>query len=222
MSEERASGAASGSSRGASGRARLGVLISGRGSNLAALLEAARQPGYPARVEVVVSNEPAAAGLCRAREAGVSAVVVDHRAYRTRQAHERALVAALREHGVEWVCLAGYQRILRGPLLEAFPRRVLNIHPALLPAFPGTHAQRQALEYGVRVSGCTVHFVDSGVDTGPIILQAAVPVEPDDTEQKLSERILREEHRLYPQAVALAVSGRLRLEGRQVEILPES
>jgi phosphoribosylglycinamide formyltransferase-1 len=196
------------------------VLISGRGSNLAALLEAARRPDYPARVAVVVSNEPDAAGLERARKAGVPAVVVDHREYRGRDAHERAIVERLRAHGVEWVCLAGYMRVLRREILSAFRGRVLNIHPALLPAFPGTHAHRQALEYGVRVSGATVHLVDEGVDTGPIILQEAVPVQPQDSEATLAERILAVEHRLYPEAVALAVSGRVRVEGRKVTILP--
>lgn len=201
-------------------RVPIGVLISGRGSNLAALLEAARRPDYPARVAVVVSNEPDAAGLERARKAGVPAVVVDHREYRGRDAHERAIVERLRAHGVEWVCLAGYMRVLRREILSAFRGRVLNIHPALLPAFPGTHAHRQALEYGVRVSGATVHLVDEGVDTGPIILQEAVPVQPQDSEATLAERILAVEHRLYPEAVALAVSGRVRVEGRKVTILP--
>jgi phosphoribosylglycinamide formyltransferase-1 len=196
------------------------VLISGRGSNLAALLEAARRPDYPGRVAVVVSNEPVAAGLERAREAGVPAVVIDHRKFRGRDLHERAIVDCLREHGVEWVCLAGYMRVLERELLSAFRGRVLNIHPALLPAFPGTHAHRQALEYGVKVSGATVHLVDEGVDTGPIIVQEAVPVLPQDSEATLAERILAVEHRLYPEAVALAVSGRLRVEGRKVKILP--
>jgi phosphoribosylglycinamide formyltransferase-1 len=204
----------------AGGRVPIGVLISGRGSNLEALLEAARRPGYPARVAVVISNEPAAAGLERAREAGVPALVLDHRQFRGREAHERAIVERLREHGVEWVCLAGYMRVLERELLSAYRGRVLNIHPALLPAFPGTHAQRQALRYGVRVSGATVHLVDEGIDTGPIVLQEAVPVLQEDSEETLAARILAVEHRLYPEAVALAVSGRLRLEGRRVTILP--
>lgn len=202
-------------------RVRVGVLISGRGTNLGALLEAAARPGYPAEVAVVISNVPGAAGLERAREAGIPARVLDHREHRARRAHERAVVEALRAHRVEWVTLAGYMRVLCGPLLEAYRGRILNIHPALLPAFPGTHAQRQALEYGVRVSGCTVHLVDDGVDSGPVVLQEAVPVLPDDTVETLSERILAVEHRLYPQAVALAAGGRLRLEGRRVRILPE-
>jgi phosphoribosylglycinamide formyltransferase-1 len=196
------------------------VLISGRGSNLGALLAAAARPDYPAAVAVVISNVPDAAGLAVAREAGVETRVVDHRAHSSRGLHERALAEALRGHAVEWVCLAGYQRVLRGPLLRLFPGRILNIHPALLPSFPGTHAQRQALDYGVRVTGVTVHLVDDGVDTGPIILQEPVLVEPEDTEETLSQRILAVEHRLYPQAVALAAAGRLRLEGRKVTILP--
>jgi phosphoribosylglycinamide formyltransferase-1 len=202
------------------GRARTAILISGRGSNLASLLEAAARPGYPAEIAVVVSNEPSAAGLEHARRAGVPALTVDHRGYRTREAHEEEMVARLRQHRVDWVALAGYQRVLRAPLLAAYRGRVLNIHPALLPAFPGTHAPRQAIEYGVKVSGCTVHLVDEGVDTGPIILQEAVTVAPGDTEQTLAERILAVEHRLYPQALALAASGRLKLSGRKVTILP--
>ncbi|MEE9217638.1 MAG: phosphoribosylglycinamide formyltransferase [Acidobacteriota bacterium] len=214
MSEARPGGAPS-------GRVPVGVLISGRGTNLTVLLEACARADYPARVEVVLSNEPGAAGLERARNAGVQARVVNHRDYSSRSEHEQALVEVLWEHGVEWVCLAGYMRVLRGPLLEAFRGRILNIHPALLPAFPGTHAQRQAVQYGVRMSGCTVHFVDAGIDTGPIILQAPVPVHPDDTEETLAERILREEHRLYPEGLRLAVSGRLKVEGRTVRVLPE-
>lgn len=201
-------------------RVPVGVLISGRGTNLAALLSACAEPGFPARVEMVLSNNPAAAGLERAREAGAATAVVDHRDYPDREEHERAVVKVLREHDVEWVCLAGYQRLLGGSMLREFPGHILNIHPALLPAFPGAHAQRQAVEYGVRLSGCTVHFVDEGVDTGPIILQAGVAVEPHDTEDTLAERILVEEHRLYPEALRLAVSGRLVLEGRKVRVAP--
>lgn len=213
MAEPRSTG-------GGASRVPIGVLISGRGSNLGALLAAAARPGYPAAVAVVISNVPDAAGLAKARQAGVKTLVVDQRAHRSRGAHEQALVEALRGHAVEWVCLAGYQRVLRGPLLRVFAGRILNVHPALLPSFPGTHAQRQALEYGVRVTGCTVHLVDDGVDTGPIILQEPVPVEPGDTEETLSRRVLAVEHRLYPRAVALAAAGRLRVEGRKVTILP--
>ncbi|MEE8538046.1 MAG: phosphoribosylglycinamide formyltransferase [Acidobacteriota bacterium] len=204
------------------GRVPVGVLISGRGSNLAALLAACAKPDYPASVAVVLSNNKEAGGLARAREAGVATEVVDHREYPTRHEHERALVEILRRHGVEWVCLAGYQHLLRGAMLEHYRNRILNVHPALLPAFPGNHAQRQAVEYGARVSGCTVHFVDEGVDTGPIILQASVTVEPHDTEETLSERILREEHRLYPEVLRLAASGRLVIEKRKVRIVPET
>jgi len=215
-------GAGVGGSAARAPRVPVAVLISGRGTNLAALLAACAAPDYPARIAVVLSNNPTAAGLERAREAGVATAVVDHHDYPSREEHERAVAELLREHEVEWVCLAGYQRLLRGALLEQFRHRILNVHPALLPAFPGTHAQRQALEYGVRVSGCTVHFVDEGVDTGPVILQASVPVQPDDTEEKLSERILKEEHRLYAEALRLAAGGRLRIEGRKVRIAPPS
>ncbi len=187
---------------------------------MTALLEAASLPEYPAEIAVVISNEPGAAGRERARAAGVPVEVIDHRAHGSRRAHEEAVAGALRRHAVEWVALAGYMRVLGGPLLDAYPNRILNIHPALLPAFPGTHAQRQALQYGVRVSGCTVHLVDAGVDSGPIVLQEAVAVEPEDTEHTLSQRILAAEHRLYPRALALAAGGRLRIDGRRVTILP--
>jgi phosphoribosylglycinamide formyltransferase-1 len=199
-----------------SGRTKVGVLISGSGSNLQALLEASARPDYPAEVAVVVSNVPTAYALERARRAGVAAEVVDHKAFRVRADFERALGDALVAAGVEWVCLAGFMRLLGADFLARFPGRVLNIHPSLLPAFPGLHAQRQALEHGVKVAGCTVHFVDPGMDTGPIIAQAAVPVLPGDDEASLSARILQEEHRLYPLVVKLAVTGALRLEGRRV------
>lgn len=199
-------------------RARLGVLVSGGGSNLQALLDAGAQADYPAEVACVVSNVPTAFGLERARKAGVSAVALDHKAFGSRADFERALGDTLRAAGVEWVCLAGFMRLLSADFLAGFPGRVLNIHPALLPAFPGLHAQRQALERGVKITGCTVHFVDAGTDTGPIIAQAAVPVLPDDTEESLSARILAEEHRLYPLAVRLAVTGQVTLEGTRTRV----
>lgn len=194
-------------------RARVGVLVSGSGSNLQALLEASAGEGYPAEVALVVSNVPTAYALERARQAGVASRVVEHKAYATREEFERALAGVLEEAGVEWVCLAGFMRVLGPAFLERFPGRVLNIHPALLPAFPGLHAQRQALEKGVKVAGCTVHYVDAGVDTGPIIAQAAVPVLPGDDEAALRARILAEEHKLYPLVVKLVVTGAVRLEG---------
>jgi phosphoribosylglycinamide formyltransferase-1 len=199
-------------------RAKLGVLVSGGGSNLQALLDASRQGDYPAEVACVVSNVPGAFALERARTAGVPAVVVDHKAFASKPDFERALLDALRAHGVEWVCLAGFMRLVSADFLAAFPGRVLNIHPSLLPAFPGLHVQRQALERGVKIAGCTVHFVDAGMDTGPIIAQAAVPVLPDDDEKSLSARILAEEHRLYPLAVRLAVTGRVKVEGGRTKV----
>ena len=199
----------------------IGVLASGRGSNLQAILDAARTPGYPARVAVVISDHETAAALERARTAGVEAVFLNPKDHGDRAAYETALVGTLAARGVGLVCLAGFMRILGPPFVRAFPRRILNIHPSLLPAFPGLHAQRQALEYGVRVAGATVHFVDEGVDTGPIVLQASVPVQPDDTEETLSARILAEEHRLYPEAIRLFAEGRLRLAGRRVTIVAE-
>jgi phosphoribosylglycinamide formyltransferase-1 len=199
-------------------RARLAVLISGGGSNLQALLDACAQADFPAEVACVVSNVPTAAGLERARKAGVPAVALDHKKFGSRADFERALGDTLREAKVEWVCLAGFMRLLSGDFLLGFPGRVLNIHPALLPAFPGLHAQRQALERGVKITGCTVHLVDSGTDTGPIIAQAAVPVLPDDDEASLSARILAEEHRLYPLAVRLAVTGKVRQEGASTRV----
>jgi phosphoribosylglycinamide formyltransferase-1 len=195
------------------------VLISGSGTNLQALIDAARAPDYPGEVRLVVSNRPDAYGLKRATDAGIEAVYVPHRG-RSRADFEAELRAVLAERGVRWVALAGFMRLLSADFLAAHAGRVLNIHPALLPAFPGVHGARQAVAYGVRIAGATVHFVDAGTDTGPIILQGAVPVLPGDDESTLAARILTVEHQLYPRAVALALSGRLRIEGRRV-VLPE-
>jgi phosphoribosylglycinamide formyltransferase-1 len=195
------------------------VLISGSGTNLQALIDAARAPDYPGEVRLVVSNRPDAYGLKRATDAGIEAVCVPHRG-RSRADFEAELRAVLAERGVRWVALAGFMRLLSADFLAAHAGRVLNIHPALLPAFPGVHGARQAVAYGVRIAGATVHFVDAGTDTGPIILQGAVPVLPGDDESTLAARILTVEHQLYPRAVALALSGRLRIEGRRV-VLPE-
>jgi phosphoribosylglycinamide formyltransferase-1 len=203
-------------------RARLGVLVSGSGSNLQALLDACAREDFPAEVARVVSNVPTAFALERARKAGVSAVVLDHKEFASRADFERGLGETLRAAGVEWVCLAGFMRLLSGDFLSGFPGRVLNIHPSLLPAFPGLHAQRQALQRGVKITGCTVHFVDAGTDTGPIIAQAAVPVLPGDDEKSLSARILAEEHRLYPLAVRLAVTGKVTLEGARTRVDAEA
>jgi phosphoribosylglycinamide formyltransferase-1 len=193
------------------------VLISGRGSNLQALLDAEARGELGGHVALVISNVAGAPGLTRARRAGVPALVHDHRG-KPREEHDRAMLADLRAHEVELVCLAGYMRLLSPVLLEAFPDRVLNVHPSLLPAFPGLHAQRQAWEHGAKVSGATVHLVEAGLDCGPIVLQEAVPVQEDDTAEALAARILEAEHRLYPRAVRLLLEGRCRVEGRRVRV----
>jgi phosphoribosylglycinamide formyltransferase-1 len=194
----------------------VGVLASGRGSNLQALLDACAAPDFPARVVVVISDREHAPALARARAAGVEAVWINPKDFATRESFDLTLVRELEKRQVGLVCHAGYMRILSAAYIRAFAGRALNIHPSLLPAFPGLHAQRQALEHGAKVAGCTVHFADEGVDTGPIVLQAAVPVAPDDTEETLSTRILEEEHRLYPEAVRLFAEGRLEIVGRRV------
>jgi phosphoribosylglycinamide formyltransferase 1 len=196
----------------------VGVLVSGRGSNLQALLDAGRGGALgPGAVRVVVSNVAGAGALARAEAAGVPAVVLDHRPFAgDRAAFERALCDVLAEHGVEIVALAGFMRLLGPTFLAAFPGRTLNVHPSLLPAFPGMHALRQALDYGARVTGCTIHLVDEGCDTGPVLLQAAVPILQDDDEDRLGARVRAEEHRLYPQAVRLLCEGGVRREGRRL------
>ena len=190
----------------------LGVLISGRGSNLGAILDAVAGGRLDARVCLVISNRPGVAGLDLARAAGVPTLVLDHKAYGSRDAFDAALVEALRGAGAEWVVLAGFMRIVTSVLLDAFPRRVLNIHPSLLPSFPGVDAQAQALAHGVRVTGCTVHLVDAGTDTGPILAQAAVPVLEGDDVAALSARVLRQEHRILPHVLALLAEGRLTVD----------
>ena len=206
------------------GRARLvlGVLASGRGSNLQAILDACARPGFPARVAVVISDREQAPALERARGAGVEALWVNPKDFGDREAYDRALVRELQARGVGLVCHAGWMRILSPVYVRAFAGRALNVHPSLLPAFPGLHPQRQALEHGARMSGATVHFLDEGVDTGPIVLQAAVPVALSDTEETLAARILVEEHRLYPEAIRLFAEGRLQIQGRRVIVLPEA
>jgi len=196
----------------------LGVLASGRGSNLQAILEACARPGFPARVVVVVADRERAPALEHARQHRVPAIWLNPKDFGDRAAYDEALRRLLDEHRVGLVCLAGFMRILTPGLVRAYAGRIVNVHPSLLPAFPGLAAQRQALEHGVRVAGATVHFVDEGVDTGPIILQASVPVHPDDTEETLSARILVEEHRLYPEAIRLFAEGRLTIAGRKVLI----
>ena len=202
-------------------RLRVGVLASGRGSNLRAILSGVEARRIRAEVVVVLSDRSGAGVLDIARDHGVEALVLDPTPHPGREGYDRALIALLEERRVGLVCLAGYMRILSPVVVRHFEGRLLNIHPALLPAFPGLHAQRQALEHGVRIAGATVHFVDEGVDTGPIVLQAAVSVRQDDTEATLSDRILAEEHRIYPEAIRLFAEGRLRLEDRRVRILEE-
>jgi phosphoribosylglycinamide formyltransferase-1 len=197
---------------------RVAVLASGRGSNLQAILEASRRPDFPARVVLVVSDRERAPALERAAAHGVPGVFLNPKDFGDREAYDAALGRRLEDARVGLVCLAGFMRILGGAFIRAWAGRVMNIHPSLLPAFPGLHAQRQALDHGVKVAGATVHFVDAGVDSGPIILQSSVPVESDDTEQTLAARILAEEHRLYPEAVRLFAEGRLRLVGRRVVV----
>ncbi len=200
-----------------SARVAVGVLISGSGTNLQALIDACAAPDFPARIAVVVSNRRYARGLERARAAGIPAVWVPHRG-KARADFDGELVATLRAHGVAWVCLAGFMRIVTPVFLDAFPQRVLNIHPALLPAFPGTHGQAQALAYGAKVAGATVHIVDAGTDTGPVIAQGVVPVREEDDEDALKARILAVEHQLYVLALRQAVEGRLHVEGRRVRV----
>jgi phosphoribosylglycinamide formyltransferase-1 len=190
----------------------VGVLVSGSGTNLQAILDAVAARTLDARVAVVVSNVPGAGALERARAAGVEAIVVDHKRFADRRSFDAAVVEALRARGVELVVLAGFMRLVTEVLLDAFPMRIVNVHPALLPAFPGVHAQKQALDYGVRVTGCTVHFVDGGTDTGPIIAQAAVPVLDGDDEERLRLRILAREHELLPRVLQWIAEGRVTVE----------
>ena len=200
---------------------RIGVLLSGRGSNFEALAEsigAGRIPG--AEIALVVSNRDGAPGIEKARARGISTRVIPSKGLE-REAYDRQVAAALQDAKVDLVCLAGYMRLLSPYFIAAFPQRILNIHPSLLPAFPGLEAQRQALEHGAKFTGCTVHFVDENLDAGPIVLQSAVAIRDDDTVESLSERILREEHRIYTEAVRIILEGRFRIEGRLVLITPE-
>lgn len=194
---------------------RLGILLSGRGSNFCAIADAIAGKSLDAEIAVVISNRPDAPGIAAARERGLNAVVLPSRGL-DREIYDRALVEELRKNQVELVCLAGYMRILSGYFIREYSMRILNIHPSLLPAFPGLDAQHQAFEHGAKFSGCTVHFVDEGLDSGPIIAQAVVPVLDDDTPESVSARILHEEHRIYPLAIGLVLSGRYRIFGRRV------
>ncbi len=200
---------------------RIGVLLSGRGSNFEALAESIRAGRIPgAEIALVVSNREGAPGIEKARARGIATRVIPSKGLE-REAYDRQVAAPLQEAKVDLVCLAGYMRLLSPYFIAAFPQRILNIHPSLLPAFPGLEAQRQALEHGAKFTGCTVHFVDENLDAGPIVLQSAVAIRDDDTVESLSERILGEEHRIYTEAVRIILEGRFRIEGRRVLITPE-
>jgi len=199
---------------------RLAVLVSGNGTNLQAVIDHIEAHEITGNIVCVVSNKRDAFALKRAEQHGIPTVIHENGAYASRRDYDTALVKILRNHDVELIVLAGFMRILTDVMVDAFPRAMMNIHPALLPAFPGLHAQKQALDYGVRFTGCTVHFVDCGTDTGPIILQAVVPIQENDTEETLAVRIQQEEHRIYPEAIRLFCSGKIRVDGRRVRVLP--
>jgi phosphoribosylglycinamide formyltransferase-1 len=199
---------------------RIGVLASGGGTNLQSIIDRCQDGSLAAEIAVVISNNPAAGALTRAGSAGIQTLCINHRDFSNREDFDKAVVKALREAGVELVVLAGFMRIISQTFIDAFPERIINIHPALLPAFPGLHVQQQAIDYGARFSGCTVHFVDGGIDTGPIIIQAVVPVLPEDTAEILATRILEQEHRVYPRAIQLIAEGRVRVDERRVIIEP--
>ncbi len=198
------------------GQKKIGIMVSGRGSNMQAIIEASRDPNYPARVELVISNREEAPALEKAWKENIEGVFIPG----IGREWERKVLDLINEHGIELLCLAGFMRVLSPEFLAQAPP-VMNIHPSLLPAFPGLNAQKQAIEHGVKISGCTVHFVDSGVDSGPIILQKGVEVNQDDDEEELAERILRIEHQLYPRAVELWARDQLEIEGRKVRIKEE-
>jgi phosphoribosylglycinamide formyltransferase-1 len=196
----------------------LGVLVSGSGSNLQSIIDRVEAGTLDAEIRVVVSNNPEAYALERCNQHRIPSVIIDHRQFDCRENYDRKLIAILESADVELVVMAGFMRILSPEFFRAFPRRIINIHPALLPAFPGMHVQQKAVEYGVKFAGCTVHFADEGVDTGPIIIQSVVPVYEDDTAESLAARILKEEHRIYPQAIQYYAEGRLVIKGRRVLI----
>lgn len=197
-------------------RLKLGVLVSGSGSNLQAVIDRIEMGTLNAEIVVTISNKPEVFALERCQKHAIPALVISHRDFPEREDFERRMIEVLNAYGVELVIMAGFMRVLTPVFLNAFPMKIMNIHPALLPAFPGLHVQRQAIDYGVKFSGCTVHFADAGVDTGPIIIQAVVPVLPDDTAETLAARILKEEHRIYPQAIQYYAEGRICVDGRKV------
>ncbi|MBN1366292.1 MAG: phosphoribosylglycinamide formyltransferase [Syntrophaceae bacterium] len=197
---------------------KLGVLISGNGSNMQSIIDHIENGSLKAVIKIVISNNPEAYGISRAKKHNIPFIVLKSNDFKNKEDFDVKLIKSLKDNGVELVILAGFMRIISPTFLKAFPQKILNIHPALLPSFPGLHGQRQAVEYGVKVSGCTVHFVDEGVDTGPIIIQSAVPVLDDDTEETLAARILKEEHKIYPRAIQLFADGKLSVKGRKVFI----
>jgi len=197
---------------------KLGVLISGNGSNLQSIIDYIEKGKLQAVIKIVMSNNPDAFGIQRAEKHKIKTVILKQKDFKSKEEFDQNIINILQENSVDLVVLAGFMRIISPALLKAFPHRIMNIHPALLPAFPGLHAQKQAFDYGVKMTGCTVHFVDEGVDTGPIIIQAVVPVYDEDTQDSLTERILKEEHRIYPQAIQLFADGKLRIQGRKVLI----
>ncbi|MEN6468895.1 MAG: phosphoribosylglycinamide formyltransferase [Smithella sp.] len=197
---------------------KLGVLISGSGSNLQSIIDNIEKGALPAQIKIVVSNNPQAYGLTRSKRHGIPCTVLNHQDYSSREEFDRELIRILKDAGVDLIVLAGFMRILTASFLRAFDQKIINIHPALLPAFPGTHVQQKAIDYGVKFSGCTVHFVDEGIDTGPIIIQSVVPVYPDDTAEALAARILKEEHKIYPQAIRYFAKNQIIKNGRHVEI----
>ena len=196
----------------------IGVLISGSGTNLQSIIDAIAAKKLDAKIEVVLSNKADAHGLVRAQNHGIRTEVLDHKAFASREAYDQAVVDLLRARGVELVVLAGFMRLLSSVFVKAYSNRIMNIHPALLPSFPGLQVQKKALDHGVRFAGCTVHFVNEDCDEGPIIIQAVVPVFPDDSEEQLAARILKQEHRIYPRAIQLYAEGRLHVVGRRVSI----
>ncbi len=200
---------------------KLGILISGNGSNLQSIIDYIEKGSLKATIKIVISNNPDAYGLTRAKKHGIPVVILKNGDFKNKEDFDLELIRILKNNSVDLVILAGFMRVLTPTFLKAFPQKIMNIHPALLPSFPGIHGQKQALEYGVKLSGCTVHFVDEGVDTGPIIIQSAVPVHNDDTEETLAARILKEEHRIYPQAIQFFAEGKIEIKGRKVRIKTE-
>jgi phosphoribosylglycinamide formyltransferase-1 len=200
---------------------KLGILISGNGSNLQSIIDHIEKGSLKATIKIVISNNSDAYGLTRAKKHGIPVVVLKNGDFKNKEDFDSELINIFKKNSVDLVILAGFMRIITSTILNAFPQKIMNIHPALLPSFPGIHGQKQALEYGVKLSGCTVHFVDEGVDTGPIIIQSAVQVFDDDTEETLAARILKEEHRIYPQAIQFFAEGKIEIKGRKVLINTE-